>query len=55
MMPGMNGYEVTRRLRHEQLPSIPIVLVTAQDESSASEELDLVDCDRIYKPIDVDE
>jgi CheY-like chemotaxis protein len=56
MMPDINGYVVAQRLRqNKQLPFIPIVLVTAQDKPSASEELDSGDLDRIYKPFDVDE
>ncbi|MEM7761927.1 MAG: response regulator, partial [Cyanobacteria bacterium P01_A01_bin.40] len=35
MMPGMDGYEVTRRIRQDyNIPFIPILLVTARQESS---------------------
>ncbi|OQW91819.1 MAG: hypothetical protein BWK79_16055 [Beggiatoa sp. IS2] len=36
MMPGMNGFEVCRRIRaHPQLAQVPIVMVTAWDDSTA--------------------
>ena len=35
-MPGMDGFEVTRRLRqNRRLPYIPILLITAHDRSYA--------------------
>ena len=41
MMPGMDGYEVTRRIRSDRnIPFIPILLVTAREESSLVEGLD---------------
>ena len=56
MMPGMDGYEVTRRIRqNKQLPYIPILLVTAHDQSSLSEGLDSGADDFIRKPFDIDE
>ncbi|OWY64594.1 response regulator [cyanobacterium TDX16] len=56
MMPDMNGYEVRRRLRqNEQFPVMPIVLVTAQAQIGASEEMSPRANNRIYQPIDVDE
>ena len=56
MMPGMDGYEVTRRIRQDkQLPYIPILLVTAHDQSSLSEGLDSGADDFIRKPFDIDE
>ncbi len=56
MMPGIDGYEVTRRIRqNKDLPYIPILLVTAHDQSSLSEGLDSGADDFIRKPFDIDE
>ncbi|NJO51343.1 MAG: response regulator transcription factor [Leptolyngbyaceae cyanobacterium RM2_2_4] len=55
MMPDMNGYEVTRHIRHNQSLSIPIMLVSAHDETNAIEGLELGADDFIRKPIDFDE
>lgn len=59
MMPGMDGYEVTRRVRQAQklrrLPFIPILLITAHEQSSVVEGLDAGADDFIRKPVDVDE
>ncbi len=56
MMPGLDGYEVTRHIRqNHQLPYIPILLVTAHDQSSLSEGLDSGADDFIRKPFDIDE
>lgn len=56
MMPDMNGYEVTRRIRqNDRLPFIPILLVTAHDEATATQGLDVGANDFIRKPIDADE
>jgi two-component system, sensor histidine kinase and response regulator len=56
MMPGIDGYEVTRRIRdNKDLPYIPILLVTAHDQSSLAEGLDSGADDFIRKPFDVDE
>ncbi len=56
MMPGMDGYEVTRRLRNDDaLPYIPILLITAHDQSSLVEGLDAGADDFIHKPVDVNE
>ncbi len=55
MMPGMNGYEVTRNIReNHQLPFIPIILVTACEEASAAEGLEAGANDFIRKPINFD-
>ncbi len=55
MMPDMNGYEVTQHIRQNQnLPFIPIVLVTAYDEASASQGFEAGANDFIRKPIDTD-
>ncbi|MGB3766317.1 MAG: hybrid sensor histidine kinase/response regulator [Phormidesmis sp.] len=56
MMPGLDGYEVTRRIRQSKAaPYIPILLVTAHDQSSLSEGLDSGADDFIRKPFDIDE
>lgn len=56
MMPGMDGYEVTRRIReNKNIPYIPILLITAHDQSSLSEGLDSGADDFIRKPFDIDE
>lgn len=56
MMPGLNGYEVTQRIRQNNLlPFIPIVLVTAHEDASAIHGLDIGANDFIRKPIDFDE
>lgn len=56
MMPDMDGYEVTRQIRqNQQLPYIPILLVTAHEEPKAAEGLSVGANDFIRKPIDFDE
>jgi two-component system, sensor histidine kinase and response regulator len=58
MMPGIDGYEVTRRIRnHPKLNStyIPILLITAFHQSSVVEGLDAGADDFIRKPFDTDE
>ncbi|MEQ8381525.1 MAG: HAMP domain-containing sensor histidine kinase [Coleofasciculus sp. A1-SPW-01] len=56
MMPQMDGYEVTRRIRqNSSLPFIPILLITAYEQSSAIEGLDAGADDFIRKPVDVGE
>ncbi|MBW4487353.1 MAG: response regulator [Trichocoleus desertorum ATA4-8-CV12] len=56
MMPGMDGYELTRRIRQDQsLPFIPVILITASEDASAPEGLDLGANDFIRKPIEYDE
>ena len=56
MMPGMDGYEVTRRIRQAtQLPYIPILLLTAHDHVSLVEGLDAGADDFIRKPFDIEE
>lgn len=56
MMPGMDGYEVTRRIRdNPDLSYIPILLITAFHESSVVEGLDAGADDFIRKPFDTDE
>lgn len=56
MMPGMTGYEVTRRIRQNPtLPYIPILLVTAHDEVSMAEGLEAGADGFIRKPFDIQE
>jgi two-component system sensor histidine kinase/response regulator len=56
MMPGMDGFEVTRRIRQQPtLPYIPILLITAYDEASVVQGLDSGADDFIRKPVEVEE
>ncbi|MBD2576377.1 hybrid sensor histidine kinase/response regulator [Oscillatoria sp. FACHB-1406] len=56
MMPGMDGYEVARRLRsNPRLPFIPILMITAHDQSSVVTGLDAGADEFIRKPFKVDE
>lgn len=56
MMPEIDGYEVTRRIRQNvNLPYIPILLITADERSSVVKGLDMGADDFIRKPVDVDE
>jgi two-component system, sensor histidine kinase and response regulator len=56
MMPEMDGYEVTRRVRENQkLPFMPILLITAFDQPSVVKGLDIGADDFIRKPVEVDE
>ncbi|GAA6623576.1 sensor histidine kinase [Scytonema sp. NUACC26] len=56
MMPGMDGYEVTKHIRaNKLLPFIPILLITAHDSPDVAHGLDLGADDFIRKPVTVDE
>ncbi|MCC0178275.1 HAMP domain-containing histidine kinase [Waterburya agarophytonicola K14] len=56
MMPGMDGYEVTRRVRNDRnIPFIPILLVTAREESSVVEGLDAGADEFVRKPFQLEE
>jgi DNA-binding response OmpR family regulator len=56
MMPKMDGYEVTRRIRqNKNLPFIPILLITAYEDANVPQGLDLGANDFIRKPIEYDE
>lgn len=56
MMPGMDGFEVTKRIRQNtNLPFIPILLITAHDSPSVVQGLDIGADDFIRKPVEVDE
>ncbi len=55
MMPGMDGYEITRQLRSRPgLPFLPILLVTASEDASMVKGLDLGADDFIRKPVAFD-
>ena len=56
MMPGMDGYEVTKRIRQDRsIPFIPILLITAREESSVVEGLDAGADEFVRKPFQIDE
>ncbi|MEW5855797.1 MAG: response regulator [Cyanobacteriota bacterium] len=56
MMPGMDGYEVTRRIRENpKLPFIPILMITASENANIPQGLELGANDFIRKPIDFEE
>ncbi len=56
MMPNIDGYEFTRRIRENtSLPFIPILLITANDQSNVVQGLDAGADDFIRKPVDPDE
>lgn len=56
MMPEMDGFEVTKRIRQNQdLPFMPILLITAFDQPSVVKGLDTGADDFIRKPVEVDE
>lgn len=56
MMPGMNGYEVTQRVRQStKLASLPVVLITAHGQESAKAGKVAGANDFICKPFDFDE
>jgi signal transduction histidine kinase len=56
MMPGMDGFEVTQRIRkNSKLSFIPILLITAYDQPSVAQGLDMGADDFIRKPVEVDE
>ena len=56
MMPDMDGYELTRRVRRDgQLRSLPIVLVTAYIEACRVKGIAVGATDFVRKPIDFEE
>ncbi len=56
MMPGMNGFEVTRRLRQNpSIPFIPIFLVTGYSEPAPADGFGVGADGFIRKPIDFDD
>ena len=56
MMPEMDGFEVTKRIRdNPKIPFMPILLITAFDQPSVVRGLDSGADDFIRKPVEVDE
>lgn len=56
MMPEMDGFEVTRRLRQNpSIPFIPILLVTGKSEPTPADGFDVGADGFIRKPIDFDD
>ncbi|MCM1982656.1 hybrid sensor histidine kinase/response regulator [Lyngbya confervoides] len=56
MMPHMDGYEITQKIRQDsELPIFPILLITAHDTPSAVMGLDVGADDFIRKPVEVAE
>ncbi len=56
MMPEMDGFEVTQCIRaRDDLPFIPILLITAYDQTSAVKGLDLGADEFIRKPVEAEE
>jgi signal transduction histidine kinase len=56
MMPDMDGYEVTYRIRQNtKLPYIPILLITASNQSNVVKGLDAGADEFIRKPVEIDE
>lgn len=56
MMPGMDGYQVTKKIRqNSRLSYIPILLITAHEQSNVVKGLDSGADDFIRKPVQIDE
>jgi signal transduction histidine kinase len=56
MMPEMDGFEVTRRIRQNpKLPFLPILLITAHDQPSVARGLDTGADEFIRKPVEFEE
>ncbi|MBD1847926.1 response regulator [Cyanobacteria bacterium FACHB-63] len=53
MMPEMNGFEVTQRIRqNNRIPFIPILLITGYDQFNSAEGFEFGADDFIRKPVD---
>jgi len=54
MMPGMDGFEVVRRLKgHPATNAIPLVMITALDDAASSTRLNAAGVDAVLnKPVD---
>ncbi len=56
MMPGMNGFEVTRKVRQNpSLPFIPILLITGYTDPTPADGFDVGADGFIRKPVDLDD
>ena len=56
MMPEMNGYEVINYLRHcQNLPNIPILLMTADESVSYDEAINAGADALMYKPLNLEQ
>jgi CheY-like chemotaxis protein len=55
MMPGIDGFEVTRRIRQNiHLPFIPILLITGHNQLEEAKAFKMGASGLLYKPIDPD-
>jgi CheY-like chemotaxis protein len=53
MMPGIDGFEVTRRIRqNNRLPFIPILLITGYNQLEESQAFNMGVNGLVYKPFD---
>lgn len=56
MMPGIDGFEVTRRIRQDtRLPFIPILLITGYKQLEEAKAFNMGANGLLYKPIDSDQ
>ncbi|HEV2353697.1 MAG TPA: response regulator transcription factor [Puia sp.] len=55
MLPGLNGFDILRRLRHERRATPVLVLSALNDADKVIQALDLGAIDYIRKPFDFDE
>lgn len=56
MMPVMNGFELTQRLRqNKHLHDVPILLITSHNEADMIKGLELGANGFVYKPVNLDE
>ena len=56
MMPEMNGYEVINYLRHcQNLPNIPILLMTADSSITYDEAINAGADEIMYKPLNLEQ
>jgi CheY-like chemotaxis protein len=56
MMPDMSGFEVTQQIRQNyRLATLPILLITAHDRTTAHQGLNLGADDFVSKPVDFDQ
>ena len=53
MMPQMNGYEVIKYIRNDNLPFVPIFLVTANNYVTIQQAVTAGANGVIYKPLDI--